>query len=44
MKTKLKTFWKKWGMNKEEIEMFLGALSIIMFPIMLEIVLALFGK
>ena len=30
--------------NKEEIEMFLGALSIIMFPIMLEIILALFGK
>ena len=37
-----KTFWKEWGMTKEESEMFLGALSVIMFPIELEIILTLF--
>lgn len=44
IKRVLKTFWEEWGINKEEFEMFLGALSIIMFPIVLEIILALFGK
>lgn len=42
MKTKLKTFWEEWGINKEEFEMLLGALSVIMFPIELEIILTLF--
>lgn len=42
MKTKLKTFWEEWGINKEEFQMFLGALSVIMFPIELEIILTLF--
>ena len=42
MKTKLKIFWEEWGINKEEFQMFLGALSVIMFPIELEIILTLF--
>lgn len=44
IKRALRKFWKELGMTKEEFEMFLGALSIIMFPIVLEIILALFGK
>lgn len=42
IKRVLKRFWKEWGITKEEFQMFLGALSVIMFPIELEIILTLF--
>ena len=49
MKTKnikiiLKRFWKEWGMTKEDFEMFLEVLSVMALPVVLEIILALFGK
>ena len=44
IKRVLKRFWKEWGMTKGDFEMFLGALSVMALPIVLEIILALFYK
>lgn len=43
LKKKLRRFWKEWGMTLEEFEMLLGAMSTIMFPFLLRILLAFFG-
>lgn len=43
LKKKLRRFWKEWGMTLEEFEMLLGAMSTIMFPFLLRIILAFFG-
>lgn len=42
MKRKFKRFWKEWGISWEEFEMFIGACSMIMIPIVLEIILSMF--
>lgn len=41
MKRKFKNFWKEWGISWEEFEMFLSACSVIMIPILLEIILSM---
>lgn len=41
MRRKFKRFWKEWGISWEEFEMFIGACSVIMIPILLEIILSM---
>lgn len=43
LKKKFQRFWKKWGITWEEFEVLLGAISIIMSPLLLRIFLAFFG-
>lgn len=43
LKRKFQRFWKEWGITREELGMFLGAVSIIVLPFLLRIFLAFFG-
>lgn len=36
---RLRRFWSEWGITKEELGMFVGALSAFLFPIALSIIL-----
>ena len=36
---KLKKFWKEWGISKEEFEMLIGAIGMILIPCLLSIFL-----
>ena len=42
-KTRLKRFWKEWGVTLEQIEVFLASICIISVPLLIRIFFALFG-
>lgn len=43
LKKLFKEFWKEWGISKEELEMLLGAISVlIIIPVAMAIIGALF--
>lgn len=42
LKRKLHRFWSEWGVTKDEAVMFLGALSVVAFPFIAEILLSFF--
>lgn len=42
-KQKMKQFWKQWGVTLEEIGMLIGAGSVLILPLLLRLVFAIFG-
>lgn len=38
-----KEIWNEWGFTKEEFVMFIGAAGCVLFPLMIRVILALFG-
>lgn len=42
LKRKSRRFWSEWGVSKDEAVMFLGALSVVAFPFILDILLSFF--
>ena len=39
----MKQFWKQWGITLEEIGMLIGAISVVILPLLLRIAFAIIG-
>lgn len=42
-KRALRRFWREWGVSKEEVKMFIGAVAVIMIPFLTGYLVKLFG-